>query len=1030
VSSPASATFLAAWRQLHAGRVLLAKVEMAQPSAQTLYLSTRGMVDSNSVYWEPFIIDAESVTDATEWLSTGPDAVSTSLLLARRRSVTQASGDIADYLNSHYVEGAVVTLYLWESHLTSATDMLQVFKGTVNRVRSDRSTVTLYLIQDRSWMRPLPTVYIDKATYPSAPTSNDGLPAPIVYGSFRAPGMTNPPWANAGGIYQEKADAENCGAGYGVVPGILVDSGVGDEKVKVLYASHAVSELMDRDSGYSHFLVGTDRLSPLDTDGVTEINTADEAAITVDDGTMVAYCGALPIDIRTDTSYTNSAANPRNALDPFDDTTYATLDQSASQNVLRLILPCGPNLGTIISVTPHVAWARTAGTDRLRMYYYNPVTGNAEASSDYFTGSTTPAVYAGASHDNWMTNWQFGGDGSTDPDFGTIDLAVDFEAGTDNAARIYFVALVVKYRPNRTMVTPAAVEGTYTPQVDLQGRQVSGTKNQQTYGTYGSREVSPAIYKLDGAFYANIDGYADDGSGTYTGSAAALIEKPPDIARHMLATYGGMSAANDFETGAGVFGSFVDARTSLRAGCWGDYELACHIASKTNCRNVLAAIAEQSMAHIWRDRFDNKWRFLPWVSAERANYDLTIHRDDVFDFSAELQSDLWVRQAIRVRYGMDYFRNSARWESFVTPRGSSQGYYDADVRDQRMTVVAGVNDALDWTLDGDTYAETLATGAMTPIALAEVIQAKAVARGVTDLGVSHGFSIKSDFNDTMRVEIDSTWYTATIAEGDYATPDDLCVAVEVALSAAYSGYSWACAYNYSTGKFTVTATGGEFAVDPAPATDGGWFALGVSTVRLLATYALADHARWLDIFSFSSTSTDFSLLFSSGTSAAMSCRTLLGYAAADTTTGKVCAGTMMRGNREALAATSATYWSEKEEQAINADFIRQQVVAALYRNRRFDLVSQPRVVVSFSTLKCPDLQRGRVFSFGDDLDSTYAYPGPGRGNSWYGRRFRVLEVSQNLVSSWHQEVVAVEVSPTGTYASSGWGWNWGGDWGN
>jgi len=322
----------------------------------------------------------------------------------------------------------------------------------------------------------------------------------------------------------------------------------------------------------------------------------------------------------------------------------------------------------------------------------------------------------------------------------------------------------------------------------------------------------------------------------------------------------------------------------------------------------------------------------------------------------------------------------------------------------------------------------MSAGATTAIDLAAAIQAKALARAYPDLAVSYSYSIKLGFNDTLRVSVGGTWYTAAIEAGDYLTPDELAVAVEWSLNAAGTGLTWACTYSCATGKFAVTATGGTFFIQPTVATDPGWFALGFNADTTADTSATANAARWLGVFSFLSKSGTVKLLFGTGANLATSCRTLLGYVEADTTAAASSCGTMMRGNRESLAATSANYWNEKDEQVISADFIRQQIVATLYRDRRFDLVSQPRVTVSFSTLKCPDLQRGRVFRFGPDLDGTYSYSGPGRGGSWYGRRFRVLEVSQNLISSWHQEVVAVEVSPTGKFGS-GWGYNWGMDWG-
>lgn len=54
----------------------------------------------------------------------------------------------------------------------------------------------------------------------------------------------------------------------------------------------------------------------------------------------------------------------------------------------------------------------------------------------------------------------------------------------------------------------------------------------------------------------------DDGSGTYTGTAAAVITKAPDIARHIIKAIGG-AVTNDTP---GTLGNFIDARTDGTAG--------------------------------------------------------------------------------------------------------------------------------------------------------------------------------------------------------------------------------------------------------------------------------------------------------------------------------------------------------------------------------------------------------------------------------------------------------------------------------
>lgn len=57
-------------------------------------------------------------------------------------------------------------------------------------------------------------------------------------------------------------------------------------------------------------------------------------------------------------------------------------------------------------------------------------------------------------------------------------------------------------------------------------------------------------------------GQEDDGSGTITGTAGAVIQKAPDIARHIVQVIGGKTVNST----SGALGNFVDARTETVAG--------------------------------------------------------------------------------------------------------------------------------------------------------------------------------------------------------------------------------------------------------------------------------------------------------------------------------------------------------------------------------------------------------------------------------------------------------------------------------
>jgi hypothetical protein len=50
----------------------------------------------------------------------------------------------------------------------------------------------------------------------------------------------------------------------------------------------------------------------------------------------------------------------------------------------------------------------------------------------------------------------------------------------------------------------------------------------------------------------------------------------------------------------------------------------------------------------------------------------------------------------------------------------------------------------------------------------------------------------------------------------------------------------------------------------------------------------------------------------------------------------------------------------------------------------------------------------QVIAFSSDMDAVVAYPKYGSDGSWSGKRFRVLEVTQNPGPAFHTEVLAIE----------------------
>lgn len=1024
MSSPFSAAFLKAWRNLTGRRpVTLAKIEIAAPSALTLYVGSAECFTPDGQFWE-FGLGGGTIRDGGDFLGTGPDPSDTTIKVANRRYAFQTTGKIADTLHSYQWQGATVTIYLWERSLTSASDLARVYQGTVDSLALSDDFLTLNLLQPRTWNKSVPTVVVDKTNYPNAPDVAQGQAVPIVYGDFSAPPLRAPYTSSYG---TTKARQEESGAGQGVAPLVLVDPGTGAANVKLVGACHALTDLYDASNGRNLFVDGGgDVLSVVDSAGLTETLGAAESSMTINDDAMIAYYGVRPTDVRTGGG-NNTANNPRRAMDVFDETSYATLDQGAGYTALELQLPSVSRLGVITAVDVVCCYSGdAANANNLRVYPRNPVAASSGTAVSVAATATTPTILSGSWDSAWWTqNWDFGGFASSAPDRTTIDVRVDFAGGATNKARIYWVALRVKYRPQRNLVTP-----------EHNSYKITGLKPRNR-GWGGFAPVidatnTPAEYAVDAQFFSNLKGYADDGLGTYTGTPSGLIELAPDIAQHFLATYGNQSS---FETSAGAFGSFVDARGKLCNGQPNNFKMAVRVDTITSVQAVLQEIARQSLSCVIYDRFTGKWLFHVWKPGDQVNYDWVFDRTDCPDmFEPYISSDVDITQGVRIKYGYDWFKNRTLYEAFVTANGSSQGYNLPTIRDQKLTITAGVNDYLDWSLADIAgahpwtwhYNDHLTAGTYTPDTLAQHIQTL-MRTHLSTVNVRASYNVLSGWNDKLDFVVGASTYAATLTAGKY-NGDTLAAEMTRALNAAGSAVTFSVAYSPYPGGHTVTVDGACTlkAKTGANAATSGWANVSVAFDYVIGgagstnlTTMYADRFRFEIAGSGATVGTSpplyygLRLDFSSGTNAAKTCAQVLGWRGdvdvnnAGLPTSPIMA-TYARGDREASAAASQTLYGPKPDVVLTANWIRDESAAQQLRDRRFDFGSSSQVLVKFRTHRAPDMQRMRVIGFTSDMDVRRPYPKYPSDGSWSEKAFRVLEVNQDLGPSYHQEILAIE----------------------
>lgn len=1012
MSSPATAAFLAAWCSLQSRPVTLCKIEVTVPSAVTLYVATTECDTPDGQHWEPGF-SCEPIVAEVEYLGSGPATATTQITLADR-AYSPLTDTLIAKLKSYQWQGAAVTIYLWEQSLTSFSDALVIFQpGRILRPDIVGKAVRFPCVQDTVWDREIPDVIADKITYPSMPDGQQSVPVPIVTGDHKAVPLRSPYTVGA----HLEDDHEDCGAGQGVVPMLMVDSGVGGADVKLISAAHEIMESNDRANGYSQFIVANQLLAPLDTAGLTETLGASESSITIDDNTLQAYVAVLPIDVRAGT---NTASEPRRAMDPFDETSYATLDQGAGKTLLQLILPGVGALGYIESVEVVAAVSGDAGNgNNIRIRPNNATAATFGTAVTSAATTTTPFAVRGTWDTAWWTRaWDFGGFNNP-AGKETIDIRVDFDGGATNKARVYWVALVVKYRPQQSVVVP----GAFVRRPAQQSFHPTGLGPAAAGSAYGWADsklansllkVIPSVYALGGQFYANLKGAPDDGSGTFSGSIAGLIERVPDTIHWYLNQYGNVASAS-LETDATDFGSFVLGRSEMKAAGPSEFKIATHVGELTTVKRVIQRICEQTLACVHQDAVTGLWMFHAWKRGARTDYDRVLSWQDQ-DFAGMpqvgLSSALDVDYHVRVRYAFDHFKGRTLFEAFVSPDGSTQGYNLPTTRDQQLVVTAGTNDALDWVASGATYADTLTAATYTdPMTLAA--EARSQIRGHVNSAtydVSFGFSIKAGYNDIVDITVGGTPYAVTISPGSY-NPESGSIEFARALNAAGTGLTWTCTYSHSTNKFTLAASG-NFVLKTLTGANTltsalkayGWDAdtgAVASSTAALAIYA--DRFRISD-----NGGGTMNWKWSSGASASTNAAYLLGFARTDSGVVANTSAAYARGVRETTASSRRTAYGPREPRVLTAEWIRDEASAQLVRDRLFDMSGVP-ATIRLASCRMPDIQLMRVIECSSDLDSIVAFPEYGSDGSWAGKPMRVLRYEKHVGPEYFTEVLAVAV---------------------
>ena len=636
----------------------------------------------------------------------------------------------------------------------------------------------------------------------------------------------------------------------------------------------------------------------------------------------------------------------------------------------------------------------------------------------------------------WSSDWKF----SQSTLKSNVALAVDCDSGTTQKASIYWAVLIVKYQPNRTLVSQPTMLVPATRHV----HKTKGSRNATNILGLGGllwrtdwtdhvmvRENMAAIYSYDAPLWANCEGAPDDGNtgvaaGTFTGTSGALIERPGDLIRWLLATLGNVDATAAFEVSTGGHGSFVDMRTKLLDGWPDEFRLAPYVGQQGKLSDIVKKVCEQSLTSIFLDRFTGLWRLGMWKVGDRADYDHTFKWQDIDLVSADTLTNIDAIHEVRVQYGYDYCSGRTLWEGFVSPTGSSTGYSMPGVRDQKPITIDGTNDQLDFKVDATTYSgATIAHSTYTSlIELAyQAAMAMATKASIANcIFAGWGYAVKAGWNDWLPFSVGGAPYYAVLNAGTAYTPDTFAIEVQRAMNAACPVATFVVVFNPVACGFTITGTSAWTVLDDGSGHLGGaWLTVGMAMAGSGGTSRGTDYPRYAERFwwalmdvNASPGHTAIRLLWGSGAHIATCPHAEMGFQNADTAAAVAnCSATYARSTREAVAAAAAsptTGYGPSDPDQVPADYINDEATALRLRNRRFDLRVLDRVVVVFRTTLAPDLQRLRHIQFDATLDAYVAFPRYGSDGSWAGKVFKVIGVTQYPMDAQvHQEVTAIEV---------------------
>lgn len=298
----------------------------------------------------------------------------------------------------------------------------------------------------------------------------------------------------------------------------------------------------------------------------------------VDTGSHAHTTSASNQTTRTGTSHSDPQSSWTSESNAYDgnDATYAT-GNTVDANDYLIIYFNETDLGTVISRRVKITYSSQLPT---YLAYHRIQCGTATAQFFPGTGgdhTTKTTIYKTFSGDSW-----------------DLDVKISTDYGLS---------------PNMT-VHDVEVEVTYGDAIDPNG--ADGVTV-----TFSGNSSADTV--IGGMVAADVQGFQDDGSGTYTGTPSALIERPDHVCKHILGERCGLTLAD-----------VVDTTSYNAAGTFygSTYKMAFALLARPNVRNLLARIAQQAKTFgIW-EAGKHKLKHVP-AGAESTDATLDENRIDL-----------------------------------------------------------------------------------------------------------------------------------------------------------------------------------------------------------------------------------------------------------------------------------------------------------------------------------------------------------------------------------------------------------------